>query len=262
MTSNRYGLPRAIPESVKREVRQRCGFGCVICGLGFYEYEHFDPDFAYAKEHMPRGMTPLCSQCNRKRARGRLSAETVSRWNAHPKCREQGFANEWFDFGVEPIEVLFAGVSFYECQHLVVIDDVPLLGVLPPAAVGQPVQLSGRFADRYGRTSLKIERNEWRAATHNWDVECVGPRITVRKGRGDIASMLRMDPPHRLVVERLDMYLHGVCLVGDEKTLTFSMNGRGWTKFNACSMQHCHIGIGIANGGPPAANASLFDDIF
>ncbi len=28
-----------IPEAMKREVRQRCGFGCLICGLTLYEYE-------------------------------------------------------------------------------------------------------------------------------------------------------------------------------------------------------------------------------
>lgn len=31
--NNKYGLTRDIPEDVKRKVRKRCGFGCVICGL-------------------------------------------------------------------------------------------------------------------------------------------------------------------------------------------------------------------------------------
>jgi hypothetical protein len=30
--NNKYGLKRTIPEKIKREVRQRCGFGCVRCG--------------------------------------------------------------------------------------------------------------------------------------------------------------------------------------------------------------------------------------
>ena len=57
--TNDHGLSRTIPEGVKREVRQRCGFGCVICGLGFYDYEHFAPDFVDATEHNPAGMTLL-----------------------------------------------------------------------------------------------------------------------------------------------------------------------------------------------------------
>lgn len=42
---NKYGLTRDIPASVKRAVRQRDGFGCVICGLGIYTYEHIDQPF-------------------------------------------------------------------------------------------------------------------------------------------------------------------------------------------------------------------------
>jgi hypothetical protein len=75
---NKHGLPRSIPSHIKQEIRQRCGFGCVICGFGFYDYEHFDPDFVDAKSHSPEGMTLLCSQCNQKRARKRLSVATVA----------------------------------------------------------------------------------------------------------------------------------------------------------------------------------------
>ncbi|MHB0562224.1 hypothetical protein ACX3RA_15640, partial [Escherichia coli] len=59
---NKHGLSRRIPETIKRQIRQRCGFGCVICGFGFYDYEHFKPDFVDAKVHDPNGMTLLCSQ--------------------------------------------------------------------------------------------------------------------------------------------------------------------------------------------------------
>jgi len=31
---------RNIPLPIQREVRQRCGFGCVICGTLLYEYDH------------------------------------------------------------------------------------------------------------------------------------------------------------------------------------------------------------------------------
>ena len=109
---NKHGLSRTIPGPVKRIIRQRCGFGCVICGLGFYDYEHFDPDFADATEHNPEGMTLLCSQCNQSRGRGRLSRETVAKANKNPKCLREGYANEMFDFHSEPIEIKFAGVSF------------------------------------------------------------------------------------------------------------------------------------------------------
>ena len=82
---NKYGLGRYIESDTRRLIRKRCGFGCVICGIGFFDYEHFDPDFAEAKEHNPEGMTLLCMQCNQKRRRGTLSASTVKRHNEFPK---------------------------------------------------------------------------------------------------------------------------------------------------------------------------------
>jgi hypothetical protein len=32
-----------IPLPVKRLVRQQCAFGCVLCGLPLYEYDHIVP---------------------------------------------------------------------------------------------------------------------------------------------------------------------------------------------------------------------------
>ena len=72
--TKKYWLIRTVLADVKRAIRQRCGFSYVVCGLGFYDYEHFDPDFQDATEHNPRGMTLLCSQCNQKRARSQLPA--------------------------------------------------------------------------------------------------------------------------------------------------------------------------------------------
>ena len=74
---NKHGLPRTIPESIKRKVRQRCGFGCVICGIGLYEYEHFAPEYKDAKSHAPEGITLLCPNHHARKTIGRLSLETI-----------------------------------------------------------------------------------------------------------------------------------------------------------------------------------------
>lgn len=52
---NQFGLSRDIPEAVKRQVRQRDGFGCIICGSAIIEYEHFEPEFHAAKFHSVDG---------------------------------------------------------------------------------------------------------------------------------------------------------------------------------------------------------------
>ena len=46
---------------LKREVRQRCGFGCVICGYPIYEYDHI-LGWAKVKRHLTMKITILCDQ--------------------------------------------------------------------------------------------------------------------------------------------------------------------------------------------------------
>ncbi len=244
---NKHGLTRTIRDAVKREVRKRCGFGCVRCGLAFFDYEHFDPDFKDAKEHRAEGITLLCMQCNQKRARGTLSVETVAAANAAPKCLEQGFASESFDFGSDPMQVAFAGVTFTNCPTLIEVNGFPLLSVRGPEEPGAPYRLSGFFADDTGDITLKIEDNVWSAGADNWDVECEGPLITIRNGPRLISLVLRQEPPKRLVVERIDMAFEGIRLRGKDDVLEVSFDGKSWCAWTGCNMVDCFVGMSFNN---------------
>ena len=61
----------AIPSGIQREVRQRCGFGCVICGMPLYEYEHMK-EWAIVREHVADDITLLCDQHHREKTSGLL----------------------------------------------------------------------------------------------------------------------------------------------------------------------------------------------
>lgn len=240
---NQYGLGRYVPTDVRQSVRKRCGFGCVICGLAFFDYEHFDPDFKDAREHNADGITLLCMQHNQKRARKTLSVETVKRANEVPFCRSRGFSNEMFDIGPEPLRVIIAGCEFYNVKHVIVINDIPILSIKPPTEKGEPYLLSGFFSDSAGIVTLKIVDNEFFVGADSWDVECVGPRITIKKDSKSIALVLRSEPPSRIVVERLSMEFEGMFLEGDSEGLRISLDGKGWNMFRGCSVEGCYAGI-------------------
>ena len=259
-TINKHGLSRTIPPSVKRLVRQRCGFGCVICGFGFYDYEHFAPDFADATEHNPDGMTLLCSQCNQKRARGRLSAHTVAEANSNPKCLQRGFASEMFDFHSEPLNITLAGSTFYDCKNIIVVNNRAILSLMPGISEISPVLLSGVFCDSAGRETLLITENEWSVDSGYWDVECIGPRITIRSSPGQIALMLKMNCPEGIIVERIDMLFEGTRLVGDLESLKISTDGVNWNEYRCQSMEHCDTGIRLTTR-PIAANDSVYENL-
>src|SRR5438045_2387632 len=57
---NKFELSREIPKIIKREIRQRCKFCCIICENGLFQYHHFNPEYQFAKQHDPNGITLLC----------------------------------------------------------------------------------------------------------------------------------------------------------------------------------------------------------
>lgn len=247
---NKHGLTRTISDVIKREVRKRCGFGCVRCGLAYFDYEHFDPDFKDAKEHCAAGITLLCMQCNQKRARGTLSVETVSAANRAPRCLDRGFASESFDFSAEVIEIKVGGVTITNCPTLIEINGTALLSICEPEEPGAPFRLSGMFADNTGETTLKIVDNVWSAGAANWDVECVGPLVTIRNGPRLISLILRQEPPKRLVVERIEMTYEGAHLRGSKDILEVSYDGKNWMELQLCNIDGCGVGISINNIKP------------
>ncbi|WP_431051735.1 HNH endonuclease [Roseateles sp. L2-2] len=246
--ANRHGLTRHIPAEIKREVRQRCGFGCVICGLGFYDYEHFAPDYADATAHHPEGITLLCPNCNQKRARGTLSRQTVAAADQNPACLQRGFTREYLDVSPDRLILRFAAATFVNCPVAVEVNRFPILSIARPASPGEPLRLSGHFCDAQGRVTLMIRDNEWRAPKDVWDVECRGPRITIRTGRGDIALALRTEPPERLVIERISMGFEGCLIQGTEDEMRLSVDGgRGWSTIQRAHVEDCAIGFSLAN---------------
>jgi hypothetical protein len=215
-TKNRHGLSRDIPEDVKRVVRQRDGFGCVICGNAIYTYEHFDPEFADASVHDPAGITLLCGGCHDRKTRGLLSKQSVASAMADPKCEQTGFSFGPFDVGSDPPKLQIGSVAASNVRVVIRASGDELLSIEPPEEDGGPFRVSAQLANRDGTEIIRITRNEWSTPTSNWDVQVEGSRITIHNGPGDVA-VVRSDPPAGLVVERLDMFHKGTRLVANEK---------------------------------------------
>ncbi len=206
---NRHGLSRNIPKPVQLEVRQRCGFGCVVCGKAIYHYEHIDPEFADARAHDPSCITLLCGSCHDKGTRGILSKETIKQRNANPKCREVGFSFEAFDISTQPVEVILGTVVARNVRTLIRICGDDVFSIFPPQEDGQPFLINASFYDENGKPILWIKENEWRSSSNNWDVRVIGKHIKVRKAFGNLALVIRTEPPHRLVIERMNMVHKG-----------------------------------------------------
>lgn len=155
---------------------------------------------------------------------------------------------------------MFAGVTFYNCTHLIVVNGHPLFSILPPQEENSPALLSGVFYDSDGRDALVIHENEWSVSTENWDVECIGPKITIRNAPGNIVLVLNLNPPQGITIERLDMFFDGIRLRGNNEILETSTDGIHWARWTGCNMSHSRVGIEFQTR-PNAANDPIWSDI-
>jgi hypothetical protein len=247
---NRYGLSRTIPSEIKRQVRQRCGFGCVKCGAAVYQYEHLDPPFADAQEHSADGIVLLCGACHDLRTREILSKETVSICARSPKCKELGFSFGPFDLGVVEPEITIGTLRCKRVKTLIRVFGEPIFSVDGAEESGAPFRINAFLADEAGQEIFRIEDNEWQTTTENWDVEVKGANITIRQRLGNIALSLRSEPPSGLVIEKLEMMHRGVRILCTEgqKIQVILPNGRSYTS-SGTEIDGAQVGVDVTQTG-------------
>ena len=229
---NRHALPDYIPEPIAREIRQRCGFGCVICRK--------DPTFEDAQRHDPNCIVLLCGGCHDRVTRDSFQKiplkekhSILSVWKRDRACRNSSGNN----FSPERAN---AYPNKWE-EHL--------FDSTPPKR-GQPFLINALFSDKNGSPILSIVENEWCPSTDNWDVKVVGGRIIIRNAPRDFALVLRSEPPNRLVVERMAMEHKGIrinCREGRELRV-LTAEGAEFVSV-ACESDGWEIGINANEHG-------------
>jgi hypothetical protein len=225
---NRQNLPRTIPTSVKLEVRRRCGFGCVICGLGIYEYEHFSPEFKHATSHDANGITLLCPNHHTRKTRGLLSKEKIIRHNLNPEALKKGFVKDEIDINSENLVLVMGTLSFSKTPIAIQIGDEPILSIVPSGNEDEPYQLSVKLRDRDGNIILEIDNNEWKTTTSHWDCKTIGNRLQIRSAPRKIELIIRHMPPNELHIERLSMKYKGYMIEAHENQPTKFINSSGY----------------------------------
>lgn len=242
---NKFGLSRDIPEGIKRAVRQRCGYGCVLCGSAIYQYEHIEPDFYEAREHNPDGITLLCGSCHDKKTRKFLSAARVLKGAKAPAAKAKGFAFTELESGDEHPVVRLGGFTMRNCRTPLELHNVPMLRLERGEAEGAPFQLTASFFDSENRPTVCIYRNELFAFADNWDVEAAGGRIVVRTAAREIALQLHFQQGGGITVERLDMAYGAYRLRADpDKLEVLNRDGRGLTIREGLA-DNCLVGLSL-----------------
>jgi hypothetical protein len=206
VTINRHGLPRTIPTSVRRAVRQACGFGCVLCGRLPYKYDHFDPEYVDAKAHDPEGIALLCGNHEQDRTAGRINVETIRRARARPY---RGHARWDLCLGTDPVTMVFGGSTCVTSDRFSAVR-INGVDVISLERDEDEWLVNGAFCDLDGQASIRIHQNEVMVSRGHWDAALEGTALTVHSGKRNVVAELIVDAEaRRIEVARLQMRLGG-----------------------------------------------------
>jgi len=209
--SNKYRLRRTIPENTKRLIRQRSKFGCVICRLAVYTYEHIDPVFTEAKEHNPDNMCLLCPNHQRDATDGVLSKSEIADAYNHIQSTEnikEPNRHGFFDLvGSKSAIIQIGSTTFTEYSSIINVDGTDLLSFKRSSGNKSSFQINAKFFDDEGYELFRIKNNEWIGNSQFWDVDIVGTSLKIRRKKGEVLFSVNKDLSlNKLNITHLNMW--------------------------------------------------------
>jgi hypothetical protein len=211
-----------IPLPIQREVRQRCGFGCVICGHPLIDYHHIVP-FADCQEHEAINLTALCTNHHREATNGLLTIDAVRAADATPINRTRGvsspfhlhFSGNEISFGIGNNRVSGGfshpegGVAFVALS----VDDCDILWFRVDN-LGN-VLMNATILDQCNLPVLAIFENALVFRTDGWDISFQGRSLVLRNAPRDIFLEVEFVPPHHIRIVRGRLLCNGIELLVD-----------------------------------------------
>ncbi len=185
----------AIPESIKREVRQQCCFGCAICGMPFFQYDHIE-EYADVKEHTADNLVLLCPNHHSAKTTKKLSKERIREAKIRPFNATRSHTS---GFKVEPSKRLITmlGSNTATSRH--------------PNGTGDyhPIWINGKsfftihsnegwlsvsivVTNERGDVLLAVSKGELKISTTAWDYIYEGDNIKIRAGLGAVLLDLNL----------------------------------------------------------------------
>ncbi|MCE9677766.1 HNH endonuclease [Shewanella sp. AS1] len=241
----------AIPDEIKREVRQRCGFGCVICGFPLYEYEHM-LEWAEVQRHVADEITLLCREHHGMKTNGLLPKEDVFKANSNPYNLQKGVSKNVMLYYSGKDVAFYLGNSCFKFEGLpnnaffapLVIDGLAMVGF---RVEDDKLLMNFVAFDEFNKPILNIVDNELVYDSTQWDVEWVAQKLTVREAKGKILLQLQFEPPGVIRFSKGRVLRNGVeFLVG--KNYFFNTNNSNF--FGSINTVNCAVGIAVGEPRP------------
>lgn len=253
--TNQDATSRNIPLPIQRDVRQRCGFGCVLCGKPLYEYHHL-LGWANVKRHVVSEITLLCDGHHREATSGLLPEAAIQAADSDPhNLREGASPPHQLHFSGNQCEVLLGGNTFVANWEGVAGEMIPVMidgeAIIGFRSENGNLLLSCNIYDEQNQLNLQIIDNQMVYTMAPWDIQFVGQTLTLREQKKQILLSITFEPPHRLVIEKARLLRNQIEVLIEPQYLLVCNNnillsGSGFGNFR----------IGLRLGKPPEDAAS------
>lgn len=200
-----------LSEDAEAEVRHRCGYGCIRCGVTIYHYAVLPiPD-------EPGWEAPatvlLCPECYALLRRHPLSAEQYGLLLRRPVLRDPDFYRQHLPFGsVLPHMRAGGPVPVHDVSVPVLAgDQAPLILSLPASGVGA-LRISLFLSGPDHVLRRVVDANHWAPEEEGWHFAHRESRYVVESDRSDARAELDFTAPGRLTVIRLRTWIGDVLI--------------------------------------------------
>jgi hypothetical protein len=186
---------RDIPDPIRRAVRQRCKFGCVVCGMPIYHYDHIQ-QFAEVREHKEDNLVLLCPNHHQEKTSRRLSADRIQHLRDTPYNSTRETAS---GYRFEPNKTLdvILGTNKARCEFRhgdgdYVVLQVEFERMFQVHCRDGWISYSFKLTDYHGNIILEVNDGEMVVSTEVWDYQYEGTRLTVRSAKRKIVLDLNL----------------------------------------------------------------------
>jgi hypothetical protein len=188
MTNSSTQVRPVIPPDIKKEVRRRCGYGCIFCGYPIYQIDHII-DWSVVHEHKAENLTLLCGNHHQQKTNGMIAHDAVVGQNNHPYAltHPESLAAIWY-FGAEmPVFEIADNTFTYESEQAFYTPAV-ISGASPLKFYIEDGHMLLDFVahDAEENEIIRIERNEMLLLPGVNDIEVVGSNVIIRQAPNSI----------------------------------------------------------------------------
>ena len=235
MSRNKHGLSRKINKNVKKEVRKNSYYGCVICGNGIIQYEHFDPEFKDAKKHDSNGIALLCGRCHDSKTKGLYSTKKVKQAYLNPYNKNNKNNKDsqlYLDFIDKP-KMILGSNTFFNYESIIEIYGDKVMSVNIENNV---LQINFTIMDEKRNILFMIENNNLvYNLSNDYDFEFIANRFYIRKDNKDIFEM-HINARESLHIVLMDMKYRDVSLSVKGDDVKISNAGKQNVNISNCNV--------------------------